>query len=141
MSGATPQLYDLRVSHAPLDPERISKFARAAARGIAGGISEVGGPWIGSGDLTALMSISAWMSQAGTDLPDSLDSMLLLRTALVRASGLDEQSEPVPLLPPDDRVAVVNMARYLEDLVCRASNHSECSTEDVAERAIELLVA
>jgi hypothetical protein len=67
--------------------------------------------------------------------------MLLLRTALVRASGLDEQSEPVPLLPPDDRVAVVNMARYLEDLVCRASNHSECSTEDVAERAIELLVA
>jgi hypothetical protein len=141
MANGTSQLYDLRVSRAPLDPERISNFARAMAMGIAHGLEEVGGPWIATGDLVSLMSLSAWMCQAGTDLADSIDAMLSLRTALVDAAGIEISSEPVPLLPPDDKVALVNLARYLEDLVCRSSARNDCTPTEIAGRALGLLPA
>jgi hypothetical protein len=142
MGSATsqaPRLYDLRVSRAPLDPERISKFAAAVAEGIAKGLDEVGGPWLGSGELTSLMSISAWMSRAGADLGDSLDAMLALRSAVMEAVGFNRTSEPVPLLPADDKVAVVNLALYLEDLLCRASGAGDCTVTEIASRALELI--
>ena len=140
MGSATsqaPRLYDLRVSRAPLDPERISKFAWVVAGGIAEGLDQVGAPWIGPGDLTSLMSISAWMSTAGTDLGESLDGMLALRSAVIEAAELDRVSEPVPLLPADDRVAIVNLARYLEDLLCRAATAGGCSVTRIATEAME----
>jgi hypothetical protein len=142
MGSATsqaPRLYDLRVSRAPLDPERISKCAAAVAQGIAQGLDEVGGPWIGSGDLTSLMSISAWMSRAGTDLGDSLEAMLALRSAVIRAAGFDRTSEPVPLVPADDRVAVVNVALYLEGLLWRACEAGGCNATVIASRALGLI--
>jgi hypothetical protein len=134
-------MYDLRVSRAPLDPQRISKFAQVIASGIADGLEEVGGPWIASGDLVSLMSISAWMSRAGTDPSDSIDAMLLLRKALLIAAEIDLHSEPVPLLPADDKVALVNLARYLEDLICRASRCSDCSPSEICDRALDSLAA
>jgi hypothetical protein len=141
MGNASSQIYDLRVSRAPLDPQRISKFAQAIASGIASGLEEVGGPWIASGDLVSLMSISAWMSQAGTDAGESVDAMLLLRKALLVAGEIDLQSEPVPLLPADDKVALMNMARYIEDLICRASRGDGCSPVEICGRALESLAA
>ena len=102
------------------------------ATGIASGLEEVGGPWIASGDLISLMSLSAWMSQAGSDPGDSLDAMLLLRTSTRGLGGLDSHSEPVPLLPADDKVALVNLARYSEDLICRASTCDGCSPSESA---------
>jgi hypothetical protein len=141
MGNANSQMYDLRVSRAPLDPERISKFARAIASGIADGLEEVGGPWIASGDLVTLMSISAWMSQAGTEVSESVDAMLLLRKALLFASEIDLQSEPVPLLPADDKVALLNLARYIEDLICRASSCDGCTPGEICDRALDSLAA
>lgn len=141
MGNSNSQMYDLRVSRAPLDPQRISKFAFAVATGIATGLEEVGGPWIASGDLISLMSLSAWMSQAGADPADSLDAMLLLRRALVDVAGLDSHSEPVPLLPADEKVAMVNLARYLEDLICRASTCDGCSPGEICDRALDSLAA
>jgi hypothetical protein len=142
MGSATsqaPRLYDLRVSRAPLDPERISKFAVAVAEGISHGLDEVGGPWIGSGDLTCLMTISAWMSRTGIDVGDSVDAMLALRTAVIGAAQLDRHSEPVPLLPADDKVAIVNLALYLEDLFWRASTAGGCTVVQIASSALELI--
>jgi hypothetical protein len=141
MGNASSQMYDLRVSRAPLDPQRISKFAQAIASGIANGLEEVGGPWIASGDLVSLMSISAWMSWAGTDPTDSIDAMLLLRKALLVVAEIDLQSEPVPLLPADDKVALVNLARYLEDLICRASRCNDCSPSEICGRAVDSFAA
>jgi hypothetical protein len=141
MGGSTSQAYDLRVSREPLDPERIAKFATALAFGIVEGMADSSGSRIRSDDLTALLCISAWMRRAGAELGDCLHGMLRLRTALVRAAGMDERSEPVPLLHSDQRVALLNLARYLEDLVRRAALVGEMPERDVASRAIELLVA
>jgi len=141
MGNASSQIYDLRVSRAPLDPQRISKFAQAIALGIADGLEEVGGPWIATGDLVSLMSLSAWMRQAGTGPGESVDAMLLLRKALLAAASIDLQSEPVPLLPADDKVALLNLARYIEDLICRASSCGDCSPASICSRALESLAA
>jgi hypothetical protein len=141
MARTSSQVYDLRVKREPVDPERIGKFASAMALGIADGLDDLAGSRIGSDDLTALLCISAWMSQAGADLADSLDAMLRLRTALVRAAGMDAATEPVPLIPNDAKVAALNLARYLEDLVRRAALVGGMPGRDVADRALELLVA
>src|ERR1700758_2428791 len=104
MSARTSQAYDLRVSREPLDPDRIEKFASALASGIVAEMSDPSGSRIQSDDLTALLYISAWMNIAGAELADCLSAMLRLRTALVLAAGLDERTEPVPLLPRDEKV-------------------------------------
>jgi hypothetical protein len=141
VGSASPQVYDLRVSRGPLDPERIAKFASCIAWGLVEELCEDSGSRIGSDDLTALMCISAWMNRSGAELCDSLQAMLRLRTAIVRAAGMDERTEPVPLLPGDPKVAALNLARYLEDLMRRASLCGDLATEDVADRALELVVA
>lgn len=141
MGSASSRVYDLRVSREPLDPERIAKFASCIAWGIADGLHDISGSRIGTDDLTALMWISAWMNQSGAELVDSLKAMLRLRTAIVRAAGMDEKTEPVPLLPADAKVAALNLARYLEDLMRRASSVGDLATSDVADRALELFVA
>jgi hypothetical protein len=53
---------------------------------------------------------------------------------------MDERSEPVPLLHSDEKVALLNLARYLEDLVRRAALVGGMAEHDVASRAIELFV-
>lgn len=141
MGGASSQVYDLRVSRDPLDPERIAKFASFLAWGIVEGLSENSESRIRTDDLTALMCISAWMNRAGADLCDSLQAMLKLRTAIVRAAGMDEKTEPIPLLPADAKVAALNLVRYLEELIRRASFCGDLATEQVADRALELFVA
>jgi hypothetical protein len=135
MGSASSRVYDLRVSRRPLDPERIAKFASCIASGIAEGLG------VGTDDLTAQMSISTWMNRAGAELGDSLQAMLRLRTAIVRAAAMDERTEPVPLLPADPKVAVLNLARYLEDLMRRASVACDLATTDVADRALEIFAA
>jgi hypothetical protein len=108
--------------------------------GIAEGLSGLGGPWVDSDDLTTLMSVSAWMSQAGAGVVDSIEAMIKLRTALVTAGGLDERTEPVPMLHADEKVAVLNLARYIEDLVRRASYAAEQSATALVDKALGLIV-
>jgi hypothetical protein len=67
--------------------------------------------------------------------------MLRLRTAIVRAAEMDEATEPVPLLPADAKVAALNLARYLEDLIRRAALVGGMPERAVADRAIEIFVA
>jgi len=141
MGSDTSQAYDLRVSREPLDPERIAKFASAFASGIVEGMSETAGSRLRSDDLTALLYISAWMHSSGAELADCLRAMLRLRTAFVRAAEMDERTEPVPLLHSDQKVAALNLARYLEDLIRRAALVSGMPERAVASRAIELFVA
>lgn len=141
MGGRTSQAYDLRVSREPLDPERIAKFAAALASGIVEDMSDPSGSLLRSDDLTALLCLSAWMRRSGAELEDCVRAMLRFRTAVVRAAGMDERTEPVPLIPRDEKVAALNLARYLEDLVRRAALAGAMPEQAVASRAIELFVA
>ena len=141
MSRRRAQPYDLRVSSQPLDPERIGKFAWNLANGIAFGLEEGDGPVLAVDDFLALCVISAWMNNAGAEPMDSIEAMLRLRIALVRAAGLDEETEPVPLLPSDHKVAILNLARYLEDLLLRAAITCETPVVKVVNRALQRLYA
>jgi hypothetical protein len=141
MSSKRAQPYDLRVQSAPLDPERIGKFAWNLANGIAGALDEGDGPALAVDDFLALCVISAWMNNAGAQPTDSIEAMLRLRIALVRAGGLDEETEPVPLLPSDHKVAILNLARYLEDLVMRAAITCEIPVVKVVNQALQHLYA
>jgi hypothetical protein len=135
VSRGASQAYDLRVSRQPLDPERIAKFAYTLSIGIAEGLSEVAGPWITPDDLTTLMSVSAFMNRSGASRVDAVEGMLLLRTAYVRASGLDEDTEPVPMLHSDEKTALLNLARYLQDLARRACSSAGMAAMELADRA------
>ncbi|MFZ0666985.1 MAG: hypothetical protein WAM97_14630 [Acidimicrobiales bacterium] len=141
MSRGVSQAYDLRVSRQPLDPERIAKFAYTLSIGIAEGLSEMAGPWIGPDDLTTLMSVSAWMNRSGADLEDAVKGMLLLRTAYVRASGLDEDTEPTPMLHSDEKTALLSLARYLQDLARRACSSAQVSAMELTDRTKSLFEA
>ena len=54
--------------------------------------------------------------------------MLQLRAALLEVSGLDERTEPVPLLVADPVAAVISLAMYMDGLLQRAAR----MTGDVA---------
>lgn len=157
MARSSSQAYDLKVSPEPLDPERTFKFAVILTHGIVDGLGGTPGgspvqatlfdeetaeeSSVSCDDLTALLSISAWMNFSGAELSDTLRAMLRLRDAVVAAADLDGSTEPVPLLPPDPMVAALNLARYLEDLFRRASKSTRVTARAVGERALELLVA
>jgi hypothetical protein len=99
------------------------------------------GPWVGPDDLITLISISAWMKQAGAEISDSIDTMLRLRVAFVKAVGFDESAAPVPLLPSDETVVVLNLARYLADLLNRVAEVAGLAATEIAERALEIFEA
>ena len=121
-------------------PRAYCKFAACLAWGLVEELCEKSGSQVGSDDLTDLMRINIWMNQSGAELCDSLQAMLRLRTAIVHRRRWT-RTEPVPLLPADPKVAAVNLARYLEDLLRRASYSGDLATQDVADRALELFVA
>lgn len=136
MPRGASQAYDLRVSPPPLEPERIAKFASALSIGIAEGLCELRGPWIGPDDLTTLMSVSAWMHSSGASSSDAIEGMLRLRTCCVRASGLDFDTEPTPLLHSDEKTALLSLARYLQDLVRRASANAGLPATELVDLAL-----
>lgn len=73
------------------------------------------------GCLTLPLLISAWVQVHGLELEDACEALMALRKALIASSGVDARSEPVPLVVDDRRRAVLNLARYLDELVDRAT--------------------
>ena len=53
--------------------------------------------------------------------------MLELRAALLEASGLDERTEPVPLLVADPVAATISLAVYMDGLLQRAARMTATS--------------
>jgi len=91
------------------------------------------------GNLTLVFALSAWLRMSGMEPLGACSSLLALRRALVEASGLDQATEPVPLLAGDPRSALLNLSVYLHGLICRAASCAGSPTVTVVQEALSLL--
>lgn len=64
-------------------------------------------------DLGLLLVLSAWLRTERADLAMAKRRLEGLLGALAEVGGFDPRTEPVPLLPRDDRQAVVALVRYV----------------------------
>jgi len=114
-----------------------NSFLREAALGVAGVIPEDLDP----GNLTLPLGVSTWMVRSDIDLARACDALLELRSALLAASGLDQRSEPVPLLVADRRTSILTLTVYLDGLVERGARMARTTRTELAEAALALLDA
>lgn len=112
-------------------------FLRDAARGVAAIIPED----LDHGNLTLPLGVSAWIVRSDVDLAEACEALLELRSAFLAVSGLDRDSEPVPLLGGDRRTSVLTLAVYLDGLLGRAARRTGVTRTELAEAALELLAA
>jgi hypothetical protein len=120
-----------------VEEESIERFAREAMLGLA--VLEPDD--LTPGNLTVRLGLSLWMRRGRIRVETARDAMLELRGALLEASGLDERTEPVPLLLADPVAAIVSLALYLEGLLQRAARMTATSRVEVARRALVLVSA
>jgi hypothetical protein len=126
----------MRVAEAVVHEERVPRlFLRDAARGVAA----LGPEDLAPGNLTLLLALSAWIRRSDIDVAGACDGLLLLRSAFLGASGLDDRSEPVPLLGADRRRTAVNLAVYLNGLVERGTRAARTTRAQLADRALALV--
>ena len=109
-------------------------FSRAAARGIA----LLGPEDRGVDSLTLPLGLSLWIQRSRIELEEAIDALMAVRLAVLDAAGLDRRSEPTPLRTGDLRVAVVSLARYLDDLLARAARSVGTSRLALVEEALLL---
>ena len=91
--------------------------------------------------LALRFALSAWIRQAGLELPEALRVFAVLRTAVLEVGPLDASTEPIPLIARSADVAVVNWAVYLGGLLHRASVVDELDVDLVLEHTIRRLAA
>ncbi len=72
-------------------------------------------------ELCLELGLSYWINHSDTRLDEAVPALLALRIALIRASGLDLGTEPVPFVGVNHRVDVLNLAAYLRGLIVRAA--------------------
>jgi hypothetical protein len=113
-----------------IDEESVQHFAREAIVGLATLDSDDLTP----PRLTLPLIVSVWMRRAGVGAATARLGLLALRGALLRESGLDERTEPVPLPVADPAMATLSLAVYLHDLLRRSAHTAAASRLDMAER-------
>ena len=109
-------------------------FSRAAARGSPSSVPRTGGV----DSLTLPLGLSLWIQRSRIELEEAIDALMAVRLAVLDAAGLDRRSEPTPLRTGDLRVAVVSLARYLDDLLARAARSVGTSRLALVEEALLL---
>jgi hypothetical protein len=128
----------VRSAQARNQPQAVQRsFLREAAIGVAGIIPEDLDP----GNLTIPLGVSAWIVRGDVDLDQACEAMMGLRTAFLTVSGLDQRSEPVPLLGGDPRTSVLTLAVYLDGLLDRGTRLAGITRTELAEAALELIEA
>jgi hypothetical protein len=115
----------------------MERFAQEALHGLA----ELDPEDLEQGNLTLPLGLSLWMRRGGVGVDGARAVLFALRGALIGVSGLDERTEPVPLIVSDPAAATISLAVYLDGLLSRAAQTAAVSREDMAERAVALLVA
>ena len=118
-----------------VEEESVERFAHEAMLGLADLESED----FSHGNLTVPLGLSLWMHRGRIRIETARDAMLVLRRALLAASGLDERTEPVPLLVADPVAATISLAVYMDGLLQRAARMTALSRVDVATRALALV--
>jgi hypothetical protein len=126
----------VRSAQATAQPDSVQRsFLREAAFGVAAIIEEDLDPGI----LTLPLGVSTWIVRSDIDLAEACDAMLRLRAAFLTVSGLDQRSEPVPLMGGDRRTSVLTLAVYLDGLVERGARAARMARMELAEAALALL--
>ncbi|MGA2520713.1 MAG: hypothetical protein ABSG81_07850 [Acidimicrobiales bacterium] len=115
----------------------VERFVREALFGLATLDAEDRTP----DNLSLPLGLSLWMRRGGVGVMGARAALLALRGALLEASGIDARREPVPLVVADPSTAAISLALYLDGLLERAAATRGVSREDMAERAVALLVA
>lgn len=115
--------------------QSIARFAREAMLGLANLEPED----LTHGNLTVPLGLSLWMRRGRIGIEAARDAMFELRAALLSASGLDERTEPVPLLLSDPVAATISLAVYIDGLLHRATRALATSRIDMARRALVLI--
>jgi hypothetical protein len=64
-----------------------------------------------------------------------------MRSALIAAGGLDQRTEPVPLVGRADSTDLLNVGLYLVELLRRAAGRAGCELEELSVRALAVLEA
>jgi hypothetical protein len=116
-------------------PVAREDFSTLVLRGLAA----MGAPCDTEGELLLDLGVSVWISRSGESLHDGVGVMLDMRTALIRASGLDSGAEPVPFWGADPRLDLLNLAAYLRGLIGRGAREAQCTRDAIVERALQFL--
>ena len=112
-------------------------FLREAALGLAAILPEDRD----RGNLTLPLGVSTWIARSDVDLDQARDGLLELRSGLLEASGLDRDSEPVPLLGGDRRTSVLSLTVYLDGLVERGARRAGMTRQELATQVLALVAA
>jgi hypothetical protein len=92
-------------------------------------------------ELCLELGLSYWINHGEMRLDEAVPALLAMRIALIRASGLALDSEPVPFVGVSPRVDVVNLAAYLRGLIVRAAAHASSGADVIVEQALGLMSA
>jgi len=109
-------------------------FASLVLRGLAR--METSGT--GGGDLCLELGLSFWIRRCGANLDSARSAMMAMREALVKASGIDMTTEPIPFHGSDPRLDAVNIAAYLRGLITRAAANSKTHPISIVEQTLGL---
>jgi hypothetical protein len=118
-----------------VEEESVERFAHEAMLGLA----DLEAEDLNYGNLSVPLGLSLWMRRGRIRVETARDAMLKLRTALLSASGLDEKTEPVPLLVADPVAATISLALYMDGLLQRAARMTQSSRVDIATRALAFI--
>ena len=124
----------------------LGKYSPQAGRGRLGlrveaglGLAELSPGDLVAGNLTLLFALSVWLRICDLGPVAACSGLVGLRRALLEASGLDEATEPVPLLAGDSRNALLGISVYLHGLVNRSVARAGIPPRAIVEEALELL--
>jgi len=118
-----------------VEEESVERFVQEAMLGLA----DLEPEDLSHGNLTVPLGLSLWMRRGRIGVETARDAMLELRAAVLRASGLDERTEPVPLLVADTVAATISLALYMDGLLQRAARTNATSRAEMARRVLELV--
>jgi hypothetical protein len=118
-----------------VEERSVARFAHEAMLGLA----DLEREDLAHGNLTVPLGLSLWMRRGGIGVEDARDTMFELRAALLSASGLDERTEPVPLLLSDPVAATISLAVYVDGLLQRAARSAATSRLEMARRALAVV--
>jgi hypothetical protein len=118
-----------------LEDEPATAFVHEAAFGLADlDLEDLAGE-----NLTLRLCLSLWMHRGGVSIDTARNALLLLRSAIIASAGLDERTEPVPLLVADPVSAALSLVYYLDSLLRRAAYAAEMPRVEVAARTVARL--
>jgi len=109
---------------------------RGFGAALLGGLAELGPVDPFSGDLSLELGISVWLRRSGTSLMEARGMLLEIRHLIIEVGGLDQATEPVPLVGRSARLDVVNLVAYVGDLLRRASSEAGCTVGSVVDRVV-----